>query len=232
MARKSSQRARPRLRVLVTPARERLRVLVTAGPTREHVDPVRYLTNESSGRMGFAIAEAARAAGHAVTLVAGPVALPTPKGVRRVDVTSALEMRDATLAAFRDSDALFMAAAVCDWRPAKRLRGKWRAKDLGGGRTSLALVRNPDILAMCGRERSKGDRLVVGFALETGHGIARARRKLRRKGADFVVLNDERALNSPRASVLILGGDGSIRSLRNRTKAQIARELVALLGRP
>jgi len=95
------------------------------------------------------------------------------------------------------------------------------------------------ILAACGRETSPSGRetsrkgkLVVGFALETGAGIARARRKLRRKGADFIVLNDERALNSPRASVLILGGDGSIRSLRNRTKAQIARELVALLGRP
>ncbi len=205
---------------------------MTAGPTREHVDPVRYLTNESSGRMGFEIAKAARDAGHAVTLVAGPVVLPTPEGVRRVDVTSALEMRDATLAAFRKSDALFMAAAVCDWRPAKRLRGKWRAKDRAGSRTSLALVRNPDILAACGRERVKGGRLVVGFALETGSGIARARSKLRRKGADFIVLNDERALNSPRASVLILRGDGSIRRLRNRTKAQIARELVALLGRP
>lgn len=213
-------------------ARKRLRVLVTAGPTREHVDPVRYLSNESSGRMGFAIAEAARDAGHDVTLVAGPVALPTPKGARRVDVTTALEMRDATLAAFRRSDALFMAAAVCDWRPARRLRGKWRAKDRPGARASLALLKNPDILAACGRGRAKGGRLVVGFALETGSGIARARSKLRRKGADYVVLNDERALNSPRASVLILGGDGSIRRLRNRTKAQIARDLVALLGRP
>jgi phosphopantothenoylcysteine decarboxylase/phosphopantothenate--cysteine ligase len=125
-----------------------------------------------------------------------------------------------------------MAAAVCDWRPARRLRGKWRAKDRGGDRASLALVRNPDILAACGREHARDGKLVVGFALETGAGIARARRKLRRKGADFVVLNDERALNSPRASVLILGGDGSIRSLQNRTKAQIARELVALLGPP
>ena len=209
-----------------------MRVVVTAGPTREHVDPVRYLTNESSGRMGFAIAEAARAAGHAVTLVAGPVSLPTPAGVRRVDVESALEMRDATLEAFRTSDALYMAAAVCDWRPARRLAGKWRAKDRGRDRATLALVRNPDILAACGREGSRSGKLVVGFALETGAGIARARRKMRKKGADYIVLNDERALNSPRASVLILGGDGSIRSLQNRTKAQIARELVALLGPP
>jgi len=213
-------------------SRKRLRVLVTAGPTREHVDPVRYLSNESSGRMGFAIAEAARAAGHRVTLVAGPVALPTPRGVKRIDVVSALEMRDATLRAFRSSDALFMAAAVCDWRPARRLSGKWRAKDRGGDRASLALAKNPDILAACGRERARKGELLVGFALETGSGMARARRKLRRKGADYVVLNDERALNRPRSSVLILGGDGSVRSLENKSKAAIARELVALLGRP
>ena len=182
--------------------------------------------------MGFAIAEAARAAGHRVTLVAGPVALPTPRGVKRIDVVSALEMRDATLRAFRSSDALFMAAAVCDWRPARRLSGKWRAKDRGGDRASLALAKNPDILAACGRERARKGELLVGFALETGSGMARARRKLRRKGADYVVLNDERALNRPRSSVLILGGDGSVRSLENKSKAAIARELVALLGRP
>lgn len=182
--------------------------------------------------MGFAIAEAARRAGHRVTLIAGPVALPTPAGVKRIDVVSALEMHAATLGAFRTCDALFMAAAVCDWRPARKLSGKWRAKDRGGDRTSLALARNPDILAACGRERARKGELIVGFALETGPGIARARRKLRRKGADYIVLNDERALNSPRSSALILGGDGSIRSLQNRTKSQIARELVALLGRP
>jgi phosphopantothenoylcysteine decarboxylase/phosphopantothenate--cysteine ligase len=213
-------------------ASRRLRVVVTAGPTREHVDPVRYLSNESSGRMGFAIAEAASAAGHRVTLIAGPVALATPKGVHRVNVVSAREMLDATLRAFRGGDALFMAAAVCDWRPARRLAGKWRAKDRSATATRLLLTRNPDILAACGRERGRERRLLVGFALETSPGISRARRKMRRKGADFIVLNDERALNAPRASVLILGGDGSVRRLENRTKAQIARELVGLLGRP
>jgi len=218
MARKSRSRT-PR----------RLRVVVTAGPTREHIDPVRFLSNESSGRMGFAIAAEAAAAGHRVTLIAGPVALPTPRKVRRVEVVTAREMLRATLSAFRRADALFMAAAVSDWRPARRLSGKWRAKERAGAHTRLALTRNPDILAACGRLRGAGCRRIVGFALETSAGISRARRKMRTKGADFMVLNDERALNAPRASVLILGGDRTIRRLANRTKAQIARELVALL---
>ena len=208
----------------------RLRVVVTAGPTRESLDPVRYLSNESSGRMGFAIAAAARKAGHEVTLVAGPVSLPTPARVRRVDVVTALEMLRATRDAFREADALFMAAAVSDWRPARRLSGKWRAKDLGARTATISLVRNPDILAACGHDPARNGKLVVGFALETGSGIPRALRKLKTKGLDFIVLNSEQALNSPRASALILGGDGSVRRLTNRTKADIADALIDLLG--
>jgi phosphopantothenoylcysteine decarboxylase/phosphopantothenate--cysteine ligase len=181
--------------------------------------------------MGFAIAAAAAAAGHRVTLVSGPVALPTPPGVRRVDVVGAQEMLRATRRAFRSSDALFMAAAVSDFRPTRRLRGKWRVKDRPGSTASLPLTRNPDILAACGHDRARTGRLVVGFALETSNGISRALRKMKRKNADFMVLNDEQALNSPRASVLILGGDGSVRRLDNRSKARIARELVGLLVR-
>jgi phosphopantothenoylcysteine decarboxylase / phosphopantothenate---cysteine ligase len=210
-------------------ARRPLRVVVTAGPTREHVDPVRYLSNESSGRMGFAIAARAARRGHAVTLVAGPVALPTPAGVRRVDVVSARDMLAATRAAFRRADALYMSAAVADWRPARARAGKWRAKDSGARTAVLELVQNPDILATLAR--GKGDRLVVGFALETGDGIRRARRKLRVKGADFVVLNDASALNSRKVSVVILGGDGSRRRLANRTKERVADELLDLLER-
>ena len=181
--------------------------------------------------MGFAIAEAAAEAGHHVTLVAGPVPVTTPLGVRRIDVVTAREMMAAVRGSFRSADALFMAAAVCDWRPARRLSGKWREKDKGSDAATLRLVRNPDILAACGRGRGRKGKLVVGFALETAQGIPRARAKMKSKGADFIVLNDERALNSPRASALILGGDGSIRRLTHRTKQSIARELVALLGR-
>lgn len=207
-------------------ARRKRRVVVTAGPTREHVDPVRYLSNESSGRMGFAIAAAAARAGCTVTLVAGPVSLSTPDGVTRVDVVSARNMLEAVRAAFAEADALYMSAAVSDWRPRRKLAGKWRKKDDGSRSASLELVRNPDILASVARQ--KGDRLVVGFALETGDGIRRAKAKMRRKGTDYVVLNDASALSGNRASVTVLGVDGSVRELRDHTKDAIAEVLVGL----
>ncbi len=202
------------------------RIVVTAGPTREYVDPVRYLSNESSGRMGFAIAAAAARAGCRVTLVAGPVSLPTPPGVSRVDVVSARDMMAATRAAFEGADALFMAAAVSDWRPRRRLAGKWRKKDDGSRSASLELVRNPDIVASLAR--NKGARLVVSFALETGDGVRRAQAKMRRKGTDYVVLNDASALTGTHASVTVLGADGSRLELADRTKDEIAEALVRL----
>lgn len=207
-------------------AAERRHFVVSAGPTREHVDPVRYLSNESSGRMGFAVAAAAAKAGHRVTLVAGPVHLPTPEGVVRVDVISAREMLAAVREAFAGADVLVMSAAVCDWRPRRKLAGKWRKKDGGTETASLDLVRNPDILATVAK--GKGQRLVVGFALETGDGMRRAKAKMKRKGTDFVVLNDPSALSGTRASVQILGSDGSLTELENKTKDQIARVLVKL----
>jgi phosphopantothenoylcysteine decarboxylase/phosphopantothenate--cysteine ligase len=210
-----------------------LHVVVTAGPTREHVDPVRFLSNESSGRMGFAIAERAARRGHRVTLIAGPVGLETPAGVARIDVVSAREMLVATRRAVRDADALYMAAAVADWRPARRLAGKWRSKDGGRTRARLELVRNPDILATLARGlRGRGRRcLIVAFALETGDGLRRARAKLERKGADFVVLNGAQALNAVRTSVTILGRDKSCLRLARRHKSAVAEALVGLLSR-
>ena len=202
------------------------RVLVTAGPTRERIDPVRYLSNDSSGKMGFAIAVAAVAAGHEVTLIAGPVVLETPKGVKRIDVESAREMLAEMRSAFPECDTLFMAAAVCDFRPARRLRGKWRKKDVGQERASLELIPNPDILGSI--TRRKGDRLVVGFALETSDGLRRATEKLERKRMDYVVLNGPSALNAAKTSVKILGRDGSQRDLVGRTKSAVAKVLVGL----
>lgn len=204
-------------------------MVVTAGPTREHIDPVRYLSNESSGRMGFEIARAAAERGFAVTLISGPAHLDTPPGVTRIDVTSAREMLVAARKAFRGADALFMAAAVADWRPARRLAGKWRAKDGGRVRARIDLVRNPDVLATIAR--TKRERLVVGFALETGDGERRALAKLRRKGLDYIVLNDDSALNASRTTVSILGSDGSVRRLEDRPKRTVARVLVGLAGR-
>ena len=212
----------------------RLHVLVSAGPTREHIDPVRFLTNESSGRMGFAVAEAARAAGHRVTLVAGPVHLETPAGVERIDVVSARDMLAACKRVFAEADAVVMTAAVADYRPAKRLKGKWRAKDGAGNTARIDLVENPDILATLGRAKArgrgaKGPRTVIGFALETGSGRARALAKLHAKNADFIVLNDASALNAERSSATVLGRDGSVVRLAKRSKHDIARALVALL---
>lgn len=205
------------------------KVVVTAGPTREYVDPVRYLSNESSGKQGFAIAAACAARGDQVVLIAGPVHQETPKGVRRIDVMSAREMLAALREQFTDADALYMAAAVADWRPKRRLAGKWRKKDDGTDTASIELVKNPDILATVAKR--KGDRLVVGFALETGDGKRRALAKLRRKNADFVVLNDETALGADHNSVIILGRDGSEQHISKATKQKVAKAL-AQLERP
>jgi len=205
----------------------RVRVVVTAGPTYEFLDPVRFLGNVSSGRMGFAIAEEAARKGHAVTLIAGPVHRPTPARVKRIDVVSAREMLAATRKAFRTADVLFMTAAVADWRPVRKLKGKWRKGDVPGEVVSLDLVQNPDILATVAAR--KGERLVVGFALETADGVRRAREKMKRKGADYMVLNDASALNADRTSVTILGSDGSRRSIVDCTKKTIARNLVKLI---
>ena len=207
----------------------RLHVVVSAGPTREHVDPVRFLTNESSGRMGFEIAAAAARAGHKVTLVAGPVALVTPKGVTRVDVVSARDLLAALKKAWRTCDALYMAAAVADWRPAKRLAGKWRAKDGGAQTTALELVQNPDILATLTGGKRDPRRTVVAFALETGDGVQRARAKLVKKGADWIVLNSPSALNAERTSVRILSGGELEFALADQPKRAVARRLIELL---
>jgi phosphopantothenoylcysteine decarboxylase/phosphopantothenate--cysteine ligase len=161
------------------------RVLVTAGPNREAIDPVRFISNRSTGKMGFAIAAGAWRRGADVTLVAGPTALPTPHGVRRCDVSSAEEMRQAVVAAFDDASFLFMAAAVADYRPARVAQEKLKK---GSGRLALELDRTVDILAELAPR--KGDRFVVGFAAETEQVIANAKRKLEEKNLDLIVAND------------------------------------------
>jgi len=173
----------------MAPPRAR-RVLVTAGPTREAIDPVRYLSNESSGRMGFELAAAAARAGARGTLVAGPVHQETPAGVRRIDVVSAREMLAATTEAFRDTDALFMCAAVADWRPRRKRAGKWRKEGEFKEVATLELVRNPDILATLAAAGNRRPRLVVGFAAETTRVIEHAAAKLKTKGCDWILAND------------------------------------------
>jgi phosphopantothenoylcysteine decarboxylase/phosphopantothenate--cysteine ligase len=161
------------------------RILISAGPTREAIDPVRYLTNHSSGKMGYALARVARRRGAEVTLVTGPVALPPPSGVRVIAVESAVEMGRALRAEYLRATVLVMAAAVADYRPTTVLDRKHKK---AGGEWTLALTRNADILS--GLARQKGRRVVVGFAAETHDVVAGARRKLREKQLDLVVAND------------------------------------------
>ncbi|MDP3677221.1 MAG: bifunctional phosphopantothenoylcysteine decarboxylase/phosphopantothenate synthase [Novosphingobium sp.] len=161
-------------------------ILITAGPTHEPIDPVRYIANRSSGRQGFAIAAAARAAGARVTLVAGPVMLPTPPGVDRIDVETAREMAAEVTGAL-PADVAIMVAAVADWRTRDFAEAKMKKR--GSAPPALILAENPDILASLatGRKRPK---LVVGFAAETEDVIANAKDKLKRKAADWIVAND------------------------------------------
>lgn len=159
-------------------------VLITAGPTREALDPVRYLSNRSSGRMGFALAEEAERRGARVILVAGPVALPTPEGCERVDVESAQEMHDAVMALIGEASVAVMAAAVADYRPTARAERKLKKRD---GPPSFELEETPDILRAAGRRT--GDCILIGFAAETENLEINARRKLESKGCDLVVAN-------------------------------------------
>ncbi|MFO7776954.1 MAG: bifunctional phosphopantothenoylcysteine decarboxylase/phosphopantothenate--cysteine ligase CoaBC [Nitriliruptoraceae bacterium] len=169
-------------------------VLVTAGGTREPVDPVRYLGNRSSGRMGFALAAAARDRGATVTLIAGPSELPTPAGVRRVDVTTALEMHAAVFDHLDDADVVIKAAAVADFRPVDPAATKLKKER---GVPTLALTPNPDILSELAAARDGArDPVLVGFAAETDEVEAHGRAKLARKGADLLVVNDVSATDA------------------------------------
>jgi len=200
-----------------------VRVLVTAGPTREHVDDVRFLSNVATGRTGYAVAEACLAAGHDVILVTGPGPLEPPDGPEVVRVVSALEMRDAVLARFGVADAVVMNAAVADYRPAERIRGK---RKKGEGDWNLRLVRNPDILAELGAR--KGGRILVGFALEAEGGEANARAKLERKNLDAIVLNAPSTAGAERSDFTILRADGTREHLEGATKPALARHLLPL----
>ena len=173
-------------------------ILITAGPTHEPIDPVRYIANRSSGKQGFAIAAAAAQAGARVTLVAGPVRLPTPPGVDRVDVETAREMLAAVEAAL-PADAAIMVAAVADWRT-DTAAGQKLKKDGSGKPAPLTLVENPDILATLGRHAQR-PRLLIGFAAETDKLTEYAQAKLQRKGADWIVAND--------VSGDVMGGDSN-----------------------
>ncbi len=196
------------------------RVVVTAGPTREAIDPVRFLSNRSSGRMGFALASAAARRGADVTLIAGPVQLPTPFGVQRVDVQTSREMREAVLSARDGADYVFMCAAVSDYLP---VASDQKIKKSGESLT-LVLEEGPDILAELGRDRR--ERILVGFAAETQSLLEHARAKLVRKNIDFLVANDvsrpDIGFDAKENAVTILDRDGSSVEVPRQSKTLVA----------
>jgi phosphopantothenoylcysteine decarboxylase/phosphopantothenate--cysteine ligase len=204
-------------------------VVVTAGPTFEPIDDVRFLGNRSSGKMGFAVAAVAAQLGAEVTLVAGPVALPTPAGVaRRIDVESALEMQRALRPAAAGADVVVMVAAVSDFRPAARASGKLSRR--AGSGASVALAANPDLLGELSRVRQGTRPVLIGFAAEAGGDlIEKAHAKLAEKGCDVIAANDVAApglgFGSDRNALTLVFRDGRVVPLPAGPKEALARSL-------
>ena len=205
-------------------------VLVTAGPTREPLDPVRFLSNRSSGKMGYALAEAARVRGASVTLVSGPTALAAPGGVEFVRVETAAQMRDAVLPRAAGADLILAAAAVADHRPAEFAAQKVK-KDAGA--YALPLAANDDILAALGREKRAGQ-ILVGFAAETENLLDHARGKLTAKNLDWIVANDVTAegagFDGDTNVVTLLGRGGGETALPLLTKREVAERILDAVG--
>ena len=226
-----------------------MRIIVTAGPTREYLDPVRFLSNPSTGKMGFAIAAEAARRGHDVTLIAGPVALKTSDGVRRVDIVSAREMLRAVILATRGAqrgrkeEVVFIStAAVADWRPAKCAAKKLKKGEMSG---TLKLVRNPDILKTIARQvggqrsRSTVDGRcpvrLVGFAAETNDVLVEAARKCREKGLSFIVANDVTkkgcGFGTDTNRVTFVFPDGTMKKFPLMTKRVVAKRILDEVSR-
>jgi len=216
-----------------------MRILITAGPTYEYIDQVRYLANMSSGKMGYELAKAAKGQGHQVTLISGPTALPVPKGVRLIKVTSAKQMHQAVMKAYAKTDAVIMAAAVSDYTPAHCFKGKLKK----ARRTlNLKLIPTIDILKKLGQ--NKGKKVLIGFALEVANGKRNALKKLRQKNLDYVVLNSPDAFGSDKSTVEIYsnpspfrspngtkdGRHGLVKRLGNTSKKHISGFIVGLLN--
>lgn len=207
------------------------RLLVTAGPTYEAIDPVRGITNLSSGKMGFAIARAAQEAGAQVTLVAGPVSLPTPRGVTRMDVRSAQDMLQAVQAQVQVSDIFVATAAVADWRPANPADQKIK-KDGTGSTPALSFVENPDILAGVAQSAraQSGELFCVGFAAESQDLQANAQAKRERKGVPLLVGNIGPATFGQDENALLLVDAQGVTDIPRASKLALARKLIAVIA--
>jgi phosphopantothenoylcysteine decarboxylase/phosphopantothenate--cysteine ligase len=199
---------------------ESLRFLITAGPTREFFDPIRFLSNRSSGKMGYAVAEAARKISPNVVLVSGPVCLAPPNGVEVVRVITAQEMADAVFARYANADVVMMAAAICDFRARVIASSKIKKGNFSG---RLDLEPTIDILAELGRRKTS--QLLVGFAAETDDLQRHALEKLRRKQLDLIVANDASAFESDTSAVTIISAE-SVEQLPQKSKREVAEEIL------
>ena len=201
------------------------KVLITAGPTYEAIDPVRFIGNHSSGKMGFALAQVIQDLGADVTLISGPSALPTPSFVKRIDITSAQELFEACDQHFHDADIVIMSAAVADYRPKSIANDKIKKDD---SELSLVLEKTTDVLKALGEKKRPGQ-LLVGFALETSNEKENAKQKIKRKNLDFIVLN---SLRDPGAGfagdqnkITIIDRDGKERSFELKSKLEVAKDI-------
>jgi phosphopantothenoylcysteine decarboxylase / phosphopantothenate---cysteine ligase len=203
-----------------------VKILVTAGPTAEDIDDIRFITNRSSGKMGYAIAETAANRGHSVVLISGPVALPPASGARMRPVRGAREMCDAVLEEFPSCDVLIMAAAVADFTPAERIPGKYhKNQDDSTGEWVLRLVRTPDILKAVQPLKGKGQR-IVGFSLEPKIDVKRAEGKLSGKKLDAIVANDTSSFQSEKGRFWILFADAPPVELGIMSKKELSEKLL------
>jgi len=205
--------------------------LITAGPTREWLDPVRFLSNPSSGKMGYALAQAARETGATVTLISGPVTLAAPRGVELVRVETAAEMAREVIWRAKRADAVILSAAVADWTPATRARQKMKKEAGGKRKATLVLTLKPtvDIAATIGKSLRPGQ-VLVGFAAETQRVEANAKEKLRRKNFDLIVANDVSrpgvGFGSDRNEIIIIGRDDDVERPRRASKLALARRIL------
>lgn len=206
-----------------------MKILITAGPTREKIDPVRFISNYSSGKMGYALAEAASKKGHAVTLVSGPVALVPPKSVKTVQVESAAEMAREVRRIAKSADLIIMAAAVADYAPAKFAKDKIKKKNAV---LSIKLKKTEDILSSLGKNRKKGQ-TIVGFAAETSELIRNAESKLEKKNLDWIVANEvgrkDRGFTSDNNAATLISRDGKRVKLPLQSKTSLANKILRLI---
>lgn len=196
---------------------------MTAGPTREYIDPVRFISNPATGTLGYSIAKEAEKRGHNVVLISGPSCLQVPEGLRTIFVESAIEMKKAVEQEFSWCDVLIMTAAVSDWRPEKRFNQKLKIKN----RWTLNLVPNPDILKSVSKMKKK-DQIVVGFALESENIIENARKKMVEKNLDIIVANTIENFGNPEknSDIFVIYRDGKIKDCSSFTKKKLASFLI------